>query len=118
MLRKKASSIGFALTGIKIALKEEHNFQSHIFIAAGAVVMGAIFEISESEWLAVIGMIGLVLTAELLNTTLEELCDMLRETHDPHIAKIKDLAAGAVFLASLAALAVGIAIFLPKLLAL
>jgi diacylglycerol kinase len=74
--------------------------------------------LSVAEWLFVFGAIGLVLTTELLNTALEELCDMLKDTHDPHVAKIKDLAAGAVLCASLCALAIGLIIFLPKFFAL
>jgi diacylglycerol kinase len=80
-----------------------------------AIALAAYFHISELEWLAIILVSGLVLTAEVLNTALEELCDMLRDTHDPHVGKIKDLAAGAVLLASATALIVGLIIFLPKL---
>ena len=58
------------------------------------------------------------MTAELLNTALEELCDMLKPTHDPHVAKIKDLAASAVLVASCTALIGGCIIFVPKLFAL
>jgi len=60
--------------------------------------------------------IGLVLTAELFNTALEEFCDMVKSEHDPHVAKIKDLAAAAVFIASWTALLLGAAIFIPHLL--
>jgi diacylglycerol kinase len=56
--------------------------------------------------------------AEAFNTALEELCDMLRTTHDPHVAKIKDLAAAAVLIASCGAFVTGCLIFVPRVLAL
>jgi len=115
---RKAESIKYALKGISIAFREEFNFRTQITLGAMAFALGAYLRISETEWLFIIGASGLVLTAEALNTSLEELCDMLRSTHDPHVAKIKDLAAGAVLLASAAALLIGLIIFLPKLLAL
>ena len=68
------------------------------------------------EFVVMIFMFGFILTAELLNTALEELCDKFQPTHDPHIAKIKDLAAAAVFVSALTAFIVGIIIFLPHLL--
>ena len=58
-------------------------------------------------------MIGFVLTAETFNTALEELCDKFQPTHDPHIGKIKDLAAAAVLVSSITALIVGLIIYVP-----
>ena len=58
-------------------------------------------------------MIGFVLTAETFNTALEELCDKFQPEHDPHIAKIKDLAAAAVLVSSITALIVGLIIYVP-----
>ena len=118
MLKRKAESVGYALKGIKIAFQEESNFEIQLVLGVVAIVLGFYLKISTVEWLFVIGSCGLVLSAELLNTALEELCDMLKSTHDPHVAKIKDLAAGAVLVSSITALTVGIVIFLPKLLGL
>jgi hypothetical protein len=80
-------------------------------MALASIFLAVYFRVSVAEWLFVFGAIGLVLTTELLNTALEELCNMLKDTHDPHVAKIKDLAAGAVLCASLCALAIGLIIF-------
>lgn len=117
MLKRKVASFGYAFNGFRIAFKEEVNFQIHLILAVIAVALGIYFGISTTEWLFIVTVIGIVLTAELLNTALEELCDMLRTTHDPHVAKIKDLAASAVLVSSVMALVVGVAIFLPRLLA-
>jgi diacylglycerol kinase len=86
---RKTESVKFALTGILIAFKEESNFQIQLVIGAIAFFLGAYFHISQIEWLFVIAASGLVLSAELFNTALEELCDMLKDSHDPHIAKDK-----------------------------
>jgi diacylglycerol kinase len=118
MLKQKADSVRNALKGIKIGLQEESNFKIQLALGVVALFLGVYLQISTIEWLFVIGVAGLVLTAELLNTALEELCDMLRATHDPHVAKIKDLAAGAVLLSSVTALLIGLIIFIPKLFAL
>ncbi len=101
--------------GIKIAWSEEKNFRIQIFSAGAAVGLSWILQISRTERAVVLLTIGVVLSAELFNTALEELCDMLRPTHDPHVGRIKDLAAGAVLVASWAALLVGLIIFLPHL---
>ena len=118
MLKRKLDSVGYALRGIWIAFAEESNFKIQLVFSVVALILGRYFNISFTEWLFVICACGLVLTAELLNTALEELCDMLKASHDPHVAKIKDLAAGAVLVASFTALLIGLVIYLPKLLAL
>lgn len=102
--------------GLSIAWKEEVNFRFHILAAGAAVGLSWILNISGTEWAIVLLAIGTVLTAEIFNTALEELCDMLQPVHDPHVGKIKDLAAGAVLLSSGTAIIVGLVIFLPRLL--
>jgi diacylglycerol kinase len=118
MLKRTLHSFGFAINGIRIGFRDETNFQIQVAMALASIILGVYFQVSIAEWLFVFGAIGLVLTAELLNTALEELCDMLKDTHDPAVAKIKDLAAGAVLCASLCALVIGLIIFLPKFFAL
>ena len=115
MLAKKIRSMGYAMKGLWIAFKEEHNFRFELMAALIAVALGWYLKISPLEWLFIVVAIGLVLTAEVFNTALEELCDMLRQTHDPHVAKIKDLSAAAVFLVAITALIIGCSIFIPHL---
>lgn len=118
MLSKKIRSFRYALAGVRLAWREEFNFRAEVVLGAGAVVAGFFFGITAIEWIALLSWCAIVLMAEAFNTALEELCDMLRPTHDPHVGKIKDLAAAAVLLSSLGALATGIAIFAPRLIAL
>ena len=103
--------------GIRVAWREEVNFKIQVGCAIVAVALAWFFQLSPIEWLIVIFLIGFVLSAEAFNTALEELCDKFHADPDPHIGKIKDLAAAAVFLASATALIVGVIIFLPRILA-
>ena len=118
MLDKKIHNVRYALNGIRVAWREEFNFKVQVVLGFLALLLGWFLGISTMEWLVIIFLIGFVLAAEAFNTALEELCDKFKTDPDPHIGKIKDLAAAAVLLASLTALAAGTIIFLPRLLAL
>ena len=113
------SGIGLkaALDGIRVAWREEANFKIQIACAVVAVVLGYVLGITKTEWIIVCMLIGFVLTAEAFNTALEEFCDMVKSDPDPHIGKIKDLAAAAVLIASTSAGIVGALIFLPRIFA-
>ena len=73
-------------------------------LAACALVAGCIMKLTAGEWVAVIICIGMVITAEMLNTCIEKICDMYSTEIDARIKVIKDIAAGAVLAASAAAL--------------
>lgn len=118
MLHKKLAGFGYALAGIRLAWREEANFRFESLFAIATLALGLVCRISPLEWLVLIIWFALVLSAEAFNTALEELCDMLRQTHDPHVAKIKDLAAAAVLLVSVGAFVSGLIIFVPYLVAL
>jgi len=117
-LSKKFHNLRYALKGIGIAWREEFNFRVQTVFAIAAPALGWYLGISTTEFLFVIFMVGFVLTAEIFNTALEELCDKFQPEHDPHIGKIKDLAAAAVLVSSITALIVGFIIYMPYVLAL
>lgn len=94
------------------------NFQIEIVMAAIALAVMLILPLSGLEQALVILSIALVLTLELANTALERVMDILKPRIHPYARVIKDMMAGAVLLTSLAAVAVGVAIFLPYALAL
>ncbi len=98
-------------------LKTQHNSWIQTGIAVIAIVLGFYLDISRVEWLFIIIATGLVLMAEIINTAIETMVDLLSPEKNEKAGRIKDLAAGSVLLASIMALAVGIIIFLPKLLA-
>lgn len=108
-------SFDYACNGIKAVIKSEKNMQIHITVALFVIVMGFLLDISTSEWVACIICIGLVFSAETLNTAIESLVDMVSPERQPAAGKIKDIAAGGVFLAAIISVIVGIIIFLPKI---
>jgi diacylglycerol kinase len=108
-------SFGPALAGLAWALKTQRNLQVHIIATFLVVVFGLGLRIEAWEWCAVLLAVGLVGSAELLNTALEVLADRVTKERDELIRHAKDTAAAAVLVAALAALGVGWVIFVPKL---
>ena len=73
----------------------------HVGVAVLAVGFGFVLQISSVEWIAVIICIGLVFSAEMINTALEILVDKVSPQKDPVAGKIKDISAGAVLIAAI-----------------
>ncbi|ASS48696.1 MAG: diacylglycerol kinase [Candidatus Fluviicola riflensis] len=113
---KRFGSFIYAFNGLRILLREEHNSWIHIAAAVIAVVLGFIFQISGYEWIAIIFAIGLVIALEIVNSAIENLSDFVSPERHDSIKKIKDLAAAAVLIGAITALAVGLIIFIPKIL--
>ena len=105
----------YAWTGLALAWTKGINFKFDVVCAVLAGALGLYWRLSSLEFALILLAVSSVLAAETFNTALEELCDKFQPTHDPHIAKIKDLSAAAVLLTSLGALAVCLCIFLPHL---
>ncbi len=109
--RREAESFACAFRGIGALLKSEVHARFHLAATVAALALGWWFEISAGEWIAVILSIGLVWTAEALNTAIEYVADLAHPDEHPEVKKLKDLAAAAVLFASLGALAVGLIVF-------
>lgn len=105
----------YAFLGLKLAWVEELNFRIEIICALLAIVLGIFLHLPPVEFALLALTISAVLAIEAFNTALEELCDKFQPTHDPHIAKIKNLSAAAVLLVSTGAAIVGIILFVPRL---
>lgn len=104
-----ATRLGFALAGLASALKSERSLKVQV-VAAVAVLAALVWSGAAPLWWAAAALaIGGVLAAELLNTAIEQLADRLHPEQHPAIKRVKDLAAAAVLLASLAALGVAVA---------
>lgn len=108
-------SFGPACAGLAWALKTQRNLQVHALAAVVVLLLGLWLRIAVWEWCAVLLAIGLVTAAELLNTALEVLADRVSREREEPIRRAKDAAAAGVLVA---ALALGLIIFLPKLWAL
>ncbi|MEM9545885.1 MAG: diacylglycerol kinase family protein [Bacteroidota bacterium] len=108
-------SFKFAIKGVILLFKNEHNAWIHGMAMLLAVAAGFYFNISKMEWVAVVFCIGAVFTAEAFNTAIEKIADFIHPNQNKDIAQIKDLAAGGVLLTASAAFTVGLIIFLPKI---
>ena len=109
-------SFKYAFNGLRILLNGEHNSWIHLFVTVCVLVAGFVFKISNGEWIAVIFCIGMVFALELVNTAIENMADFVSKEYHESIKKIKDLAAGAVLVGAIVATAIGLIIFLPKIL--
>ena len=114
-LKKRVLSFKYAFQGAATLFRETPNAIVHLIMAILAILLGLFFSISATEWLAIIIVIGLVLALEAVNTSIETLADVITKERNKSIKKVKDLAAASVLLASIAALIVGVLIFLPKI---
>lgn len=114
---KLIRSFKFASNGILQSLSQR-NIKIQLFCGITAIFAGKFFNITQNEWISLIIIVFLVISAELFNTAIEEVCNCQRDHlgasyESTRIAR--DVAAGAVLVISICALIVGIIIFLPKI---
>ena len=108
-------SVKHALNGIDYTVNHERNFKIELAFAVIVCIASIYFKVSLTEWVVLLLTIAAVLTLEILNTAIERCVDLVTKEYET-LAKIaKDTAAGAVFVMSLFSVAIGICIFLPKL---
>ena len=111
---KRIIGFKYAFKGAWMLLKNEASIQVQFVIALIMTGAGFYFQISETEWILQSLAIGLVLGIEALNTSVEEIANFIHPDFHSKIGYIKDISAGAVTFAALAAIAVGCIIYIPK----
>jgi undecaprenol kinase len=109
-------SFSYAIKGILFAIRNEKNFQIEVMVGILVILLMFFFPLAPLERSLVVLSVAMVLTLELVNTALERVMDILKPRVHPYARVIKDVMAGAVLLASFAAIAIGIVIFLPYVL--
>ena len=112
---KLIKSFAYALHGLKICFISELNFRIHTVLTIIAVILAIVFNVSIFEWMAISFCIAFVIAMEMLNTSIEKLCDVIHQEFHPGIKKVKDIAAGAVLVSAVFSLITGLIIFLPKI---
>lgn len=117
-MKRLFRSFCFAFKGIKYAFDTQPNFRIHLTAGSIAVALGFVLQISADEWLWVILCIAAVLSAELLNTAIETLTDLVSPTYNIKAGHVKDVSAGAVVVVAAFALLAGAIIFVPKIISL
>ncbi len=111
----RIDSIRHACRGLVDLYSGQANFRFHVLAAAGTVLAGLILRIDAEDWRWIVLAIGWVWFAEAINTSIEHLCDVVTTEIDPGIRLVKDVAAAAVLISALAALIIGLSIFLPHI---
>jgi diacylglycerol kinase len=109
-------SFMYALNGLKGILLQERNFKIQLFVGACAVGLGFILKLDLAEWLDLVIVITLVLIFELINTSIEEMVDIVSPEVQEKARIAKDVAAGTVLVAAIGSVIVGALLFLPKIL--
>jgi diacylglycerol kinase len=115
--RRWSDKFRAALRGIKVGIRGHSSFAVHFFVTALVLIAAFVLNCDRVEWCILIGCIGLVLVAELFNSSIETLFRGLDDATKERTWPALDVAAGAVLMASIAASIVGAIVFLTKLLA-
>ena len=109
----RLKSLKYAVLGAYKLITTEHSVMVQFSLAILMSAAGIYFEISKTDWLFQTLAIGLVLSIEGLNTAVEKIADFIHPDFHNKIGFIKDIAAGAVFFAAMAAIAIGLIIYIP-----
>ena len=115
-LKRLIYGFGYAGRGIFSAIKSEQNFVIELFFAVMAIIMGFVLKISTTEFAIIALTISLVLSLELVNTSIEYTVDMAMPEIHPLAKVAKDVSAGAVLMSAITSVIIGLIIFLPKIL--
>jgi len=114
-MKKFFGGFGFAFNGIKYTFNTQLNFRVHCFVAIIIAALCFYLELNKTEWLWIIAAMAIVFMAELANTAIETLVDMVSPEYNLKAGLVKDIAAALVLIAALMALTIGILILLPKI---
>ena len=114
--KKLINSFKYAIEGIISSFKTERNMKIHIFIMILVIIAGIILKISALDWIILVIMFAVVISAELFNTTFETVVDMITKERNEKAKLAKDIAAGAVLVLAIGSIIVGLIIFIPKIL--
>ena len=109
------SSFRHALEGLAYVLRAERNARIDLAIAILVLLLSATLGLSAIEWVLIIAAIALVFAGEMLNTVVELTVDLITYRQNPLAKRAKDVAAGAILVASVAAAIMGLIILGPRL---
>jgi diacylglycerol kinase (ATP) len=111
--KKQLRSFGYAWQGILSCVGKEQNLSFHLIATVIVIIAGFVLGITHTEWTVIILCIGIVIAAELFNTAIEKLVDLVSPERHPIAGQVKDITAGAVLVCAVAAAIIGLIIFIP-----
>lgn len=118
MLVRKISrleSFRYAFSGIWYTFRTQRNAQIHLAIAVAILMLGVVLKLNLAEWAILTLTTGFVISVEMLNTVAEAAMDYATSDFTPQVKIVKDVAAGAVLVAAITAVVVGLLILGPPL---
>lgn len=114
--KRQAKSYRYAAKGVKYTLNSQVNIWLHLIIAVIVSLLAYLLHFTAEQLLIVVLAIGFVITAELFNTAIEEMVNLLSPEYHEVAGVVKDVAAGAVLVSAITAAIVGCILFGPALL--
>lgn len=109
--RKKFKS---AFQGVKTGVLYDHSILIQLVFGGVAIAFFAVIGISSTDWMFVLSAVFIVLITEFLNSAVEDICDLLIKNYNLHVKEIKDIAAGAVLLAAIYAIIIGVIVIIRR----
>ncbi len=109
------NSFKYSLSGIKYAFKTEINIKIMLIIGLIAITLGIILKISITRLIIVIFLTGVILSLEMINTSIENTIDLITEKYNPKAKIAKDCASASLTILSLIAIIIGIIIFIEPI---
>lgn len=114
--RSLMQSFKHASHGVAFAIKDNQNLRIHLLAAVIVIILSVIYKVGAFE-MGILGvMILLVISTEMINTSIEEMTNLITREHREEARIAKDVAAGMVLLTSIGSVIVGVLIFLPYIL--
>lgn len=111
MIQKTAKSFRYAIRGIGKVIRYENNAKVHLLATITVIIAGFYLRISFRDWCLLVIAVAMVWITETVNTAIEKLVDLVSPHYNEKAGTVKDVAAGAVLLASIFAVVIGALVF-------
>jgi diacylglycerol kinase len=105
-------SFGHAFDGLKTLFTSEHNMLIHVAATIAVVILAFWRGFQATQWCILVGVITMVWVAEAFNTAIERLCNLVHKEYHPIIKQVKDISSAAVLIAAIAAVIIGVLLFM------
>ena len=105
----------YAFNGLVVFFRHERNGRIQLVIACIALLLSWFLKIARAEWIVILACIATVLSFEMINSSIEKLCNLVHPKYHPAVKTIKDISAGAVLFIAISSAIIGAIIFIPKI---
>lgn len=113
MLNRTIKKFSYAFRGLKIAISTDNSFKIHFIFILPVVASGFFLHFGQFEWIIISISIGIVLIAELFNTSIEYLVKMFTDEYHELAEKLLDISAGAVLMSAILSVILALFIYIP-----